>query len=85
MRASKSETGLRRAAMTQYTFPACGEEVLDDRARATSAGKNVSAPTMTTTPTSSAANSAPLVGNVPGPGGTDLLAHHASRRWPAPG
>ena len=34
-----------------------------------SAGKNVSAPTITTTPTRSAEKSGPFVGSVPGPGG----------------
>ena len=38
-----------------------------------SAGKNVSAPTMTMTPTSSAENSGVVTGNVPGDGGTRFL------------
>src|SRR6516165_2728313 len=38
-----------------------------------SAGKNVSAPTMTTTATSSTANVDPLVGKVPELGGTTFL------------
>jgi hypothetical protein len=38
-----------------------------------SAGKNVSAPTMTTTDTSSTAKVPPLVGNVPALGGTTYL------------
>ena len=38
-----------------------------------SAGKNVSAPTITITPTSSAANSGVVTGNVPGDGGTRFL------------
>ena len=45
-----------------------------------SAGKNVSAPTMTITLTSRPAEQRPVGGERAGAGGHDLLAHHASRR-----
>ena len=49
-----------------------------------SAGKNVSAPTITITPTSSAVKAQPSVGNVPEPGLDGLLVRPSSRRSPAP-
>ena len=58
------EPVISRQNMNQKSLPVMHQEVLDDRTQR-KRRENVSAPTMTTVPTSRPTNSGPCVGNVP--------------------